>query len=88
MYCSKQRTTGVNNFPGETLPKNSIPGDIFSPAEKSAGMIKLRKVAETTQEIVTQFKTQYCNERVDEFFNLSLSKLSALSLEAKGRDFL
>ena len=43
---------------------------------------------ETTQEIVTQFKTQYCNERVDEFFNLSLSKLSALSLEAKGRDFL
>ena len=30
---------------------------------------------------IVQYRTKYCNERVDEFFNLDLSKLSEEELE-------
>ena len=38
----------------------------------------------STTPITTQFKTKYCNERVDEFFNLDLSKLNEQELEDNG----
>ena len=42
------------------------------------------EVYESTTPIATQFNTKYCNERVDEFFNLDLSKYNEQELEDHG----
>jgi hypothetical protein len=78
--CAQSRSTLIqllNNVPDAVI--------LFKPILK---LSVYENDCQNTTEIATQFKTLYCNERVDEFFNLNFSKLRADELEVAGQKFL